>query len=120
MECWPDPGDIDYSDVTKWTEFPLKEWLQKLAKINLPQGQSEIKDSDQDTMTASGKMFEGRVVGPCVWHGRGGGGYSCEGVVFNGLLFGRVVQRFNDGRVWIEEVIASVEHGKRSTNKRTG
>ena len=42
IDSFPDPRDIDYSGVTAWTEEPLRQWLDKLAALELPTGQESI------------------------------------------------------------------------------
>ena len=54
---FPDPRDIDYTGVTAWTEEPLRQWLDKLAALELPTGQGEIKDDWANTVTASGNIL---------------------------------------------------------------
>ena len=57
IDSWPDPSDIDYTGVTAWTEEPLRQWLDKLAALELPTGQGEIKDDWANTVTASGNIL---------------------------------------------------------------
>ena len=74
--------DIDYRGVTDWTEGPLRQWLDKLAALELPTGQEEIEYSTGQRVKASGNMLENRLVGKCTF--KNWRGDPCEGVAYKG------------------------------------
>ena len=79
IASFPDPRDIDYSGMTAWIEEPLRQWLDKLAALELPTGQEEMRPGIWITLeaTASGYLenstYENqygdscRLIGKCTW-----------------------------------------------------
>ena len=81
IDSWPDPRDIDYTGVTDWTEGPLRQWLDKLAALELPTGQEEINSGLFGKVTAT-DILEDKFVGKCAL--KADDGNSRERVVYKG------------------------------------